>query len=180
VESICIASWPKADATRQDVRIEQQFAEFQAVLGAVREIRQSQNIPQREDVTFAVRCDSTTAELLRPMEPYFAQMARATATAWGPKTAAPDLAASRTLAGQQGTIEVFVDVSRFIDVGAEGKRLEKDRDNCVKQMASIEGKLNNKGFVDKAPSEVVQQQRDKLNELREQLASIEAAIKKLR
>jgi valyl-tRNA synthetase len=178
-ESVCIAPWPTADTVRQDVRIEQQFADFQAVLGAVREIRQSQNIPQREDLTFTVRCDRATADPLHPMQPYFAQMARATATAWGPNAIAPDVAASRTITGQQGTIEIHVDVSRFIDVGAERKRLEKDRENIVKQIKSIDGKLSNKGFVDKAPGDVVQQQRDKVTELREQLASVEAAMKKL-
>jgi valyl-tRNA synthetase len=178
-ESVCIAPWPKADAAAQNARIEQQFADFQAVLGAVREIRQSQNIPQREDLSFTVRCDAATADLLQPMQPYFTQMARATATAWGPNATAPNQAASRTIAGQHGTIEVHVDVSRFIDVGAERKRLEKDRDNLAKQITSIDGKLSNKGFVDKAPADVVQQQRDKLAELRGQLTSVEAAIKKL-
>jgi valyl-tRNA synthetase len=178
-ESVCIAPWPKADTAAQNARIEQQFADFQAVLGAVREIRQSQNIPQREELSFAVRCDAATAELLQPMQPYFTQMARATATAWGQNAAAPNQAASRTLAGQHGTIEVHVDVSRFIDVGAERKRLERDRDNLAKQITSIDGKLANKGFVDKAPAEVVQQQRDKVAELRGQLTSVEAAIKKL-
>ena len=160
---------PRPTPRGRTARIEQQFADFQAVLGAVREIRQSQNIPQREDLTFAVRCDGATADLLQPMQPYFTQMARATATAWGPDAIAPDVAASRTIAGQQGTIEIHVDVSRFIDVGAERKRLEKDRENIAKQIKSIDGKLSNKGFVDKAPAEVVQQQRDKLAELREQL-----------
>src|SRR3954453_764631 len=161
------------------MQIEQQFADFQAVLGAVREIRQSQNIPQREDITFAVRCGDATAGLLQPMQPYFTQMARATAMARGPDAIAPDVAASRTIAGQQGTIEIHVDVSRFIDIGAERKRLEKDRENILKQIKSIDGKLSNKGFVDKAPAEVVQLQRDKLAELREQLGSVEAAMKKL-
>jgi valyl-tRNA synthetase len=113
------------------------------------------------------------------MQPYFAQMARATATPWGPAATVPEVAASRTIAGQQGTIEIHVDVSRFIDVGAERKRLEKDRENIAKQIKSIDGKLSNKAFVDKAPADVVQQQRGKLAELREQLASVEAAMKKL-
>ena len=51
-----------------------------------------------------------------------------------------------------------MDVSRFIDVGAERKRLEKERDNLTKQIASIDAKLKNKAFVDKAPTAVVQQQ----------------------
>jgi valyl-tRNA synthetase len=113
------------------------------------------------------------------MQPYFTQMARATATAWGPEAIAPDVAASRTITGQQGTIEIHVDVSRFIDVGAERKRLEKDSENIAKQIKSIDGKLSNKGFVDKAPADVVQQQRDKLAELREQLTSVESALGKL-
>jgi valyl-tRNA synthetase len=178
-ESICIAPWPTADTARQDATIEQQFADFQAVLGAVREIRQTQNIPQREEVTFSVRCDDATAQLLHPMQPYFTQMARATATELGPKAGAPDIAASRTLAGRTGPLEVHVDVSRFIDTKAERKRLEKDRENIVKQISSIEGKLANKNFVEKAPVEVVDQQRAKLDELRGQLASVESALAKL-
>jgi valyl-tRNA synthetase len=178
-ESICIAPWPTADTTRQDPTIEQQFANFQAVLGAVREIRQTQNIPQREELSFSVRCDRATAELLRPMQPYFAQMARATATDVGANAGAPDVAASRTLAGRTGPLEVHVDVSRFIDKKAECKRLEKDRENLRKQISSIEGKLANKNFVEKAPAEVVDQQRAKLDELRAQLTSVESALMKL-
>ena len=163
----------------QDARIEQQFADFQAVLGAVREARQRQNIPFKEELNFTVRCDAATARLLEPMQPYFNQMARASASQIGP-TAEPDgVPISITLAGQNGPMEVHVDVSRFIDVVAERNRLEKERENILKQIASIESKLSNKSFVDRAPAEVVQQQRDKLAELRGQLASVEAALKKL-
>jgi valyl-tRNA synthetase len=163
----------------QDATIEQQFADFQAVLGAVREVRQSQNIALKEELAFTVRCDDATATLLRPMQPYFTQMARATSSEWGPNAAVPTVAASRTLAGQRGAIEVHVDVSRFIDVAAERKRLEKERENVAKQINGIEGKLANKAFVDKAPAEVVDQQRAKLTDLQSQITSIEAAIAKL-
>jgi valyl-tRNA synthetase len=70
-------------------------------------------------------------------------------------------------------------VSRFIDVRAERKRLEKQRDDAVKFVESIDKKLSNKSFVDKAPAEVVQQQRDKLAELKGQLASVAASLAKL-
>ena len=76
-------------------------------------------------------------------------------------------------------MEVHVDLSRFIDVGAERKRLEKERADVLKFIESIDKKLANKAFVDKAPAEVVQQQRDKLTELRQQSASVEAALEKL-
>src|SRR4029079_11555586 len=97
----------------------------------------------------------------------------------GPPSSSYEGSPSRSLTGQRGPIEVHVDVSRFIDVGAERKRLEKERDNLVKQIASIEGKLGNKCFVDKSPAEVVEQQRGKLEELRGQLAAVDAALEKL-
>ena len=178
-ESVCVAQWPVANAAHQDPTIEQQFADFQAVLGAVREARQRQNIAFKEDLNFTVRCDDATAKLLEPMQPYFQQMTHASATEFGPNAKPQGVPISFSLTGQHGPMEVHVDVSQFIDVGAERKRLEKERDNLNKQIASIDGKLSNQGFVAKAPPEVVQQQRAKLEELRGQLASVIAALKKL-
>jgi valyl-tRNA synthetase len=178
-ESICIAPWPTPDTASQDAMIESQFADFQAVLGAVREIRQTQNIPQREDISFVVRCDEQVTALLWPMQPYFTQMARATAAAMGTDVTPPDIRASRSIVGQHGAMEVHVDLSCFFDAGAERKRLEKERENVSKQLSSLENKLANKNFVDKAPADVVESQRTKLAELREQMTSIEAALKKL-
>jgi valyl-tRNA synthetase len=170
-ESVCVAEWPQADVARQDAAIEAQFADFQAVLGAVREARQRQNIAYKEELEFTVRCDAATAKLLQPMQPYFKQMA----TSAGPQ----EVSISLPLTGRQSPIEVHVDVSRFIDKGAERKRLDKERENLAKQIGSIEGKLNNKGFIDKAPAEFVQQQREKLGELRGQLDAIASALAKL-
>jgi valyl-tRNA synthetase len=179
MDSICIAPWPVADTDRQDVAIEEQFAVFQAVLGFLRETRQTRNIALKEELQFTVRCDTATAELLQPMQPYFTQMARATMTACGPDAVAPEAAASATLAGQHGPIEAHVDLARFIDPVAERKQLDKKRTELLKFIESIDKKLANKAFVDKAPAEVVQQQRDKRAELSQQLASVEAALQKL-
>jgi valyl-tRNA synthetase len=87
--------------------------------------------------------------------------------------------ASVTLSRQRGPMEVHVDVSRFIDVGAERKRLDKQKAELAKFIEGSEKKLANKAFVDKAPAEVVQQIRSKLAELQEQLTSVEAALAKL-
>ncbi len=57
-------------------------------LRAVREIRGRQNVPPKKEIGFSVRCDAATAELLRPMEPYFLSMAGAGPTGWGPDVAA--------------------------------------------------------------------------------------------
>jgi valyl-tRNA synthetase len=178
-ESVCIADWPRAETAHIDAAIEEQFADFQSVLGAVREIRMAQNIPPREPVEFRVRCDDATAKLLAPMQPYFTQMAKATATAWGPQVSPPDVAASSQVAAGRGSIDVHVDVSQFIDVDAEKVRLAKQLDQLRGFIKSIEAKLANEAFVTRAKPEVVQQQRDALLEKREQIAATETALAKL-
>ena len=178
-ESVCMAEWPVADASRVDAQIEAQFSDFQAVLGAVREIRTRQNVPSKESIKFCVKCDPARGQRLAAMQPYFTQMARAAGTAWGPEAEAPEIVASVTLSGPQAGMEVHVDVAAFIDVEAERSRLSGERDKLLKFVCSLEGKLNNENFVSRAPADVVQQQRDKLVEVRGQLSAVEAALAKL-
>jgi valyl-tRNA synthetase len=174
-ESIAIAKWPEVDSQWLDKTIEAQFAKFQTVMGAVRNIRQEKNIPPREPIQFSVRCDAETVKLLQPMEPYFASMAGATATAWGPQATPTERVASKPLEG----MEVHVDISAFFDVEAEKTRLGKERDQLANFERSLDAKLSNENFVSRAPANVVAEQRTKLNEVREQLKSLEAALSKL-
>lgn len=174
-ESVCIAAWPEADASHIDTDIERQFAQFQAVISAVRNIRTENNIPPKESVNFSVRCDASTKKLLEPMSAYFTSMARATVAAMGPDVTPPERVASKPLEG----MEVHLDISDFFDVEAEKKRLASEQDKLAKYVKSINGKLSNENFVSRAPAEVVQAERDKLAEVEEQLAAVEAALAKL-
>ena len=178
-QSVCIARWPEADPGHQDQVIEQQFAQFQAVLGAIREIRTRQNVPPKETIPFSVHCNSAIAGRLEPMQAYFTQMAWAHSTAWGPQVHADGQVASVTLTGGDSPIEVHVDISATIDVKAEQSRLEKQRKELAQHITTMEKKLANENFVRRAPAEVVQQQRDKLAEAQGKLASVEAALGKL-
>ncbi len=178
-ESVCIAEWPKFDDTWVDSAIESQFAEFQAVLGAVREIRSRQNITMKDELAFGVKCSAEVATRLEAMQPYFAKMANAHASSVGPKVTAPDMAASIPLSGDLVGIEVHVDISDYIDVEAEQKRLTSERDKLTKYVGAIQGKLKNEKFVANAPAEVVDGERAKLADTEKKLASIVAALEKL-
>jgi valyl-tRNA synthetase len=179
-ESVCIAAWPVGDVSAVDTSIETQFADFQAVLGAVRELRMGQNIAPRAAVQFQVTCDEATAKLLEPMHPYFSQMSNATAMGWGPTVTAPEVAATKQISGSSGPIAVHLDVSLFIDVEAEAARLTKELEQKRVFVKSLEAKLQNESFTSRAPAEVVQQQRDKLAETKAQIISMEAALAKLK
>ncbi len=174
-ESIMIAPWPEADLARQNGEIEARFARFQEVLRAVRDIRTRQNVPPRKEVRFSVRCDAATADLLRPMEPYFAKMADARATGWGPDVLPPELSANVALTG----MEVFVDLAELIDVGAELTRNQQEEVRLEGLKAAKQKKLENENFVQRAPAAIVQGERNALKDLETQLAAVKAVIERL-
>ncbi len=164
--SIIVAPWPEADAARIDPRIEAQFARFQDVLRAVRDIRGRQNVPPKKEVHFVVRCDRATADLLAPMASYFASMAGAQPMGMGPEVEPPALSANAASPG----LEVFVDLADLIDVEAEIARKRQELEKLAGLIAAKEKKLANSSFVDRAPAAVVQKERDSLAELQRQHA----------
>jgi len=80
-----------------------------------------------------------------------------------------------------GDMELLVPMAGLIDKDAELARLDKEIDRKEKDRARTEGKINNPNFVERAPEEIVQKERDKLQDLdsalqklQEQRASVAA------
>jgi valyl-tRNA synthetase len=174
--SVMIAPWPAAEPRWQDAAIEAQFATFQAVLGAVREIRTRQNIPSRTRLRFGVRSDPQTCRLLQPMQPYFDSMASAECDRWGPDIRPPATHAAVTVKG----IDVIVDLSGLIDVGAEIARNEQQEKKLLGQIEGKHKRLTNASFVERAPADIVQRERESVAQLEEQLATVRVALEALR
>ncbi len=170
------AAWPVADMKWQDREIESRFTVFQQALGAIREIRSRQNIPGKNPLNFAIKCDARSAALLEPMAPYFQSMANATATGFGPAVAIPPTNAKTALAG----MEIYVDLAGSIDKQAELAKNEQLEQKLLGFIKAKEGKLANESFVSRAPPHVVQSERDSLAQLQDQLASVRTALAALR
>ena len=68
-----------------------------------------------------------------------------------------------------GELEILVPMAGLIDQQAELARLGKELDKVTKETERLRGKLENPRFVDKAPAEVVQKEREKLAEAEQAL-----------
>ncbi|HEX5780642.1 MAG TPA: valine--tRNA ligase, partial [Solirubrobacteraceae bacterium] len=67
---------------------------------------------------------------------------------------------------------ILVLASEAVDLEAAAKRAEAQRATLEKEIARAEGKLANQGFVAKAPPAVVEKERQKLEELKRELADL--------
>ena len=171
-KSICVAPWPVASESAIDSKIEKQFATFQSVLASVRNIRSQQNIPPKERVEFVIRTGREIAADLEPLKQYFSSIAKSELIGIGMDCAIPSPNATASLPG----IEIYVDLKDFIDLDAEKARLEKELGRITGLIASKEKKLSNANFVDRAPAEVVQKERETLAQLCEQKKTIKSSI----
>ena len=75
---------------------------------------------------------------------------------------------------------VYIPLAEMVDFEKELERLNKEKENVLKEISRIEGKLSNEGFVSKAPAAVVDGERAKLSKYRDTLTGIEAAIEKIK
>ncbi|MDO5567199.1 MAG: class I tRNA ligase family protein, partial [Planctomycetia bacterium] len=172
--SITVAPWPMADETAIDSVIEDRFSLFQELLRAVREIRARQNVPPKTQIRFSVRCEPEVAELLAPMAAYLKSMAGAVAEAWGPEVVAPALSANAPTA----KMEVFVDLAELIDVDSEIAKKKKDLEKLAGLIKGKEAKLAG-GFVQKAPPQVVEKERQSLEDLKGQYEANDQMLRNL-
>ncbi len=78
-----------------------------------------------------------------------------------------------------GEATVCLPLAGIIDLDAERGRLGKEADKLGGEISRIEKKLGNPKFVEKAPEEVVEGEREKMAEFAERLEKVQVALKRL-
>ena len=76
--------------------------------------------------------------------------------------------------------ELFIPLGDLVDFEKETARLTKELENLKKEMARSNGMLNNPGFLAKAPAQLVQQEKDKLEAAKAKAAALENRIAELK
>ena len=75
--------------------------------------------------------------------------------------------------------KIYIPMTELVDKEAELKRLNKELEATKKLLAQDEGKLNNAGFMSKAPEKVIEKIKMQAEKEREKIAMINAAIEAL-
>jgi valyl-tRNA synthetase len=169
-ESITIAKWPEIERELIDETAEKEFTRLMNMVRGVRNVRAEMNLPQSQRVKVYIKGYEVTEEeelLLKTLgnieEVSFVNEKP-------PKTAT---------AYVEEEIEAYVDLGGLIDFEKEKERLKQIMEKIQKEIDRLEKKLANEDFVEKAPEEVVEETKEKLNTNRERLARLESILKDL-
>ncbi|MFI4913005.1 MAG: valine--tRNA ligase [Sedimentisphaeraceae bacterium JB056] len=173
-DALIMAKWPAKELEQfRNPDVEEDIIELQAIIKSIREIRSQYNVAPSLKLKGATSAQGDMGELFKENEHLIKQLA-------GLEEFVVDANVERgkaTASSVLGEFEVFV--HDVIDAEAEKKRLEKQKETLIKGIKPIEGKLANENFVTRAKPEVVESSRQRLAELKEQLAAVEKLIEEL-
>jgi len=168
------AQWPHADAAAIQPTAEEEFAALQEIVRQIRNARTEHNVPPGEKVKLIVEATGRAADSVAGNADLLRSQAGLSDISVRPEPVEPPKGAAAVTAG--GVKAYVLDI---IDVEAERARLTKRAETLRKGIGGIEAKLSNEGFVQKAPAEVVQRERDRLADLQGELEAVEASLASL-
>ena len=176
-DTVMLARYPDVAAERIDSRAEQDVEWLKGVITAVRNIRGEMRIaPGKELTVYLHNGDEQDQQRLNNNRGFLCRLARLDQIIWLDADGSAPPSATQLV----GRMEILVPMAGLIDKNAEIERLGKEINRLKQDVARIEGKLKNPGFADKAPAEVVNKEREKLNEHRSALAKLEEQLEKIK
>ncbi|MFI5872394.1 valine--tRNA ligase [Streptomyces sp. NPDC051445] len=165
-ESVVIADWP-TDSGFRDAAAEAEIESLQQVITEVRRFRSDQGLQPGQKVPARLDLSGTQ---LAAHEAAIRQLLRLQPEGDG-------FSATATLPVVGAT--VALDLSGTIDVAAERKRLAKDLASAEKEKAQAEAKLGNEAFLAKAPDNVVEKIRTRLEKAEGDIVRLQNQIDNL-
>ncbi len=171
-ESIMIAPFPKASRKGRDPEAERLMAPVLDFVGAIRTVRSESRISPAVELAVTVRPASPdVAAALEGSAGVIGSLARAVMSVSADAARPAGSAVAATPSG-----DVFVRLEGVVDFGAEKQRLRKEIDRARKEIAFLEGKLGRPEFVERAPAEVVERERERLTEQRQTEQKLSASL----
>ncbi len=158
-ESILISSWPKF---KEDLIFKDEEEEMQLIMELIRGIRNARAemdvVPSRKAKAIFIVKNENIENIIRKSEVYFQKLASASEILVNnQKINIPENALSIVV----DQVEIFIPLEDLIDKEKEIERLEKEKENLEKELKRVNGKLSNKGFIEKAPEKIIEEEKEK-------------------
>jgi len=175
-DTILFASWPEYSETCNYPDEEQAVERLKSVIKGIRAVRLEKNVPPAKKITAVlVSEDSEVREFFTSIQKTFAILAGAKETSvQQDKTGIDDNAVSVVVSGAA----VYLPLDEMVDREKEIERLNREKKKLMAEVERAEKKLANEGFVKKAPPQLIDEEKGKLEKYRKMLLDLDEQIEK--
>lgn len=142
---------------------------------SVRNVRTEMNVPPSKKAKTIIVPTDEKREAMEDGKEYFKSLASASdVEIKDDKTGIPEDAVSVVIDG----VEIFIPLDELVDFEKEKERLNKEKKKAISEIKRVEGKLNNPGFMNKAPDKLIEEEKQKKEKFEEMLKTIEERLAK--
>jgi valyl-tRNA synthetase len=152
-ESISITSMPELNESLIDIAAEEEMDFIQNVVTAVRNIRGEMNIPPSKKINLFIKSDKVKESQIN----YIKSLGRVEEFNYSNDLQKPKASASSVVKDA----EIYIPLEGLIDISVERERLEKEINRLSGMLTGVEKKLSNDKFVNNAPADVVEKEKQK-------------------
>jgi len=177
-ESIMISKWPVEQRTFISDVVEKNMGVIQNVIGAVRNIRGEMNIAPNKaaQVIISSSGNGTLVDLILSNKKYFEHLAKVQQLEQQANNSKKPQKAASAVVNQ---LEIFVPLEGLIDFDVERARLQKDITRLEKQLEGLNHKLQSSDFLNKAPEDVVEREKQKKSDFESNLSKLKTSLDSL-
>jgi valyl-tRNA synthetase len=167
--AIMLSDFPVYDEKLDFAEDETKFEKIIAAIKAIRNRRSEMNVPP--SVKAALHIETADKEIFEQGRLFFERLAYASEIEIADKVDVPDAVTVVT-----DSARIFIPLDQLVDKEKELARLNKEKKTVQKDIDFSSGKLNNPGFVAKAPAQQIEAEKAKLAKALEKMEKIEQSI----
>ena len=174
---LMLQSWPEIREELNYAEDEQKMQGIMEIIRTIRNLRSEMNVAPSKRTRLMLLPAEGWTETLRSGDGYFRRLAGASES-----TLLQDRneVKEKTVSAVTAAGELFIPLGDLVDFEKEIARLGKELDNLRKEINRSRGMLNNQGFISKAPAQLVQQEREKLEAAEAKEKALENRIAELK
>ncbi len=170
------AGWPQAENMLCDMGAREQVELWMTVIRCIRNLRSEVNIPPSEQVDVWVLGSDEARNSLNEGTRHLSDLA-------GVKNLhlkEQDISSpEKALVEVAGEVRVVLPLEGVVDLEREKERLDNKLQDSIRMLERSRNKLRNEDFVNKAPEEVVQKERDRLKEAESEVEHLRNRIQQI-
>ena len=174
---LMLQKWPECSDALNFAEDEQKMQGIMEIIRTIRNLRSEMNVAPSKRTRLMLLPADGWAETLKGGDGYFRRLAGASETELlNDRNAVTE----KTVSAVTAAGELFIPLGDLVDFEKEIARLGKELENIQKEMNRSRGMLNNQGFLAKAPAQLVQAEKDKLEAAEAKARALENRIAELK
>jgi len=172
-KSIMNSQYPEVDKAQLNPTAEKEIVWLQKMVISIRNIRGEMNIsPNKPIPLILTKGTSDDQQCLNKHQAMLLTLAKLSKIEWLPTDQAQPASATAIV----GELELLIPIADLIDQQAEINRLSKEIEKLEKDLQKSQQKLDNPNYIKKAPQEIVDKERDRMQSLDSKLSKLKKQL----